>query len=51
MAIYKISDIEGIGPKFAEKLKTVGVRSVNTLLEKGASKKGRKELSEKFQGR
>ncbi|MBN2410919.1 DUF4332 domain-containing protein [candidate division KSB1 bacterium] len=47
MANYKISDIEGIGPKYAEKLKAVGVKSVNALLEKGASKKGRKELADK----
>jgi len=47
MANYKISDIEGIGPKYADKLKAVGVKSVNALLEKGATKKGRKELSDK----
>jgi len=47
MASYKISDIEGIGGKYAEKLKTAGVKSVNALLEKGATKKGRKELAEK----
>ncbi len=47
MASYKISDIEGIGEKYAEKLRAVGVKSVNALLEKGGSKKGRKELSEK----
>ena len=47
MANYKISDIEGIGPKYAEKLKAVGVRSVNALLEKGSTKKGRKDLADK----
>ena len=47
MANYKIADIEGIGPKFAEKLKKVGIRSVNALLQAGATKKGRKELAEK----
>lgn len=47
MASYKISDIEGIGEKYAEKLRAAGVKSVNALLEKGSSKKGRKELSEK----
>ena len=46
MANYKISDIEGIGPTYAQKLKAVGVRSVNALLEKGASKKDRKALSD-----
>jgi predicted flap endonuclease-1-like 5' DNA nuclease len=47
MASYKISDIEGIGEKYAEKLKAAGVKSVNALLEKGGPKKGRKELAEK----
>jgi len=47
MANYKISDIEGIGPKYAEKLKAVGVKSVNALLEKGSTKKGRKDLADK----
>jgi len=45
MANYKISDIEGIGPAYSEKLQAAGVRSLNALLEKGCSKKGRKELS------
>ena len=45
MANYKISDVEGIGPKFAVKLSKAGVRSVNALLEKGASKKDRKALA------
>jgi predicted flap endonuclease-1-like 5' DNA nuclease len=47
MANYKISDVEGIGPKFAQKLQKAGVRSVNALLENGASKKDRKELAGK----
>ena len=47
MANYKISDVEGIGPKFAQKLQKAGVRSVNALLENGASKKHRKELAGK----
>lgn len=42
----KLIDIEGIGEKYAEKLKAAGVRSVNGLLEKGGSPKGRKELEE-----
>ena len=45
MANYKISDVEGIGPKFATKLSKAGVRSVNTLLKEGASRKGRKSLA------
>jgi predicted flap endonuclease-1-like 5' DNA nuclease len=35
MANYKISDIEGIGPAYEEKLKVAKVRSVNSLLKKG----------------
>jgi predicted flap endonuclease-1-like 5' DNA nuclease len=41
----KISDIEGIGPVYAAKLTKAGIRSVDALLEKGASEKGRKELA------
>ena len=42
----KISDFEGIGPAFAEKLAAAGVRSVEGLLTAGASKKGRQTLAE-----
>ncbi len=45
MASYKISDIEGIGPAYAEKLRLAGVRSVDALLKKAAEKKGRGTLS------
>ncbi len=47
MASYKISDIEGIGPTYAEKLAKAGVKSVKSLLTKGATKQGRIELAEK----
>lgn len=40
-----ITMIEGIGPVFKEKLGTVGISSVEALLEKGGSKKGRVELA------
>lgn len=43
---YKISDIEGIGPALSEKLTAVGIKTVEALLERGGSKKGRKELAE-----
>lgn len=43
---YKINDIEGIGPVLSEKFKGVGIKTVEALLTKGASKKGRKELAE-----
>jgi len=41
----KLEDIEGIGPKYAEKLRAAGVRSTNDLLKKGATPNGRKEIS------
>ncbi len=43
----KIADVEGIGPAFAAKLETAGVKTVESLLEVGASPKGRKGLAEK----
>ena len=39
--------IEGIGPTYAEKLRSIGVRSIEALLERGATRKGRTELEEK----
>ena len=41
-----IIDIEGIGPVYAGKLAEVGIDTVEELLERGASPKGRKELAE-----
>lgn len=46
MAGYPITKIEGIGPKFAEKLTTAGVKRTDQLLERCATKKGRKEFAE-----
>lgn len=43
---YKIIDIQGIGPVYAEKLIAVGVETVAQLLEKGKTAKGRKALEE-----
>ncbi|HOC31003.1 MAG: DUF4332 domain-containing protein [Armatimonadetes bacterium] len=43
----KLIDIEGIGPAYAAKLEGIGVSSVEKLLEKGATKKGREALAEK----
>jgi hypothetical protein len=39
-------DIEGIAENYSEKLHAAGVGSVEALLEKGATPKGREELSE-----
>ncbi|ESS70446.1 ferredoxin [Methyloglobulus morosus KoM1] len=41
----QIEDIEGVGPQYAEKLKTAGIHSVEKLLESGATAKGRDELA------
>lgn len=40
-------DVEGIGPKYTEKLKKAGIRSTNELLKKGATLSGRKEIESK----
>jgi predicted flap endonuclease-1-like 5' DNA nuclease len=41
----RIVDIEGIGPVYAEQLKEAGIRSTSTLLRRGGTAKGRKELA------
>jgi len=41
-----IEDIEGIGPAYGEKLRTVEIITVESLLEKGANPAGRKMISE-----
>ena len=43
---YKIIDIQGIGPVYAEKLIAAGVETVDQLLERGKTPKGRKELED-----
>ena len=42
-----IDAIEGIGHKFATKLRKARVRTTEALLKQGANKKGRKQLAEK----
>ncbi len=42
----EISYIEGIGPVYAEKLKSVGVLTALDLLKSGATRKGRSEIVE-----
>ena len=44
--IYKIIDIQGIGPVYAEKLIGIGIETVDQLLEKGADAKGRAAIEE-----
>ena len=41
-----LESIEGIGPAYAQKLKSVGVTTVEGLLKKGATPKGRQEVAE-----
>jgi len=47
MADYKIKDIEGIGPAYAEKLAKAGVNTTGSLLDQACTPKGRKSLAEK----
>lgn len=41
-----IVEIEGIGPAYAEKLAVAGIKTVEGLLEAGATKAGRKKIAE-----
>ena len=43
----KLTEIEGIGASYVEKLQRAGIASIEDLLEKGSSPKGRKEVAEK----
>jgi predicted flap endonuclease-1-like 5' DNA nuclease len=43
---YKIEEIEGVGAVYAEKLRALGIKTTDDLLEKGATKKGRASLEE-----
>ncbi|MCX2744280.1 DUF4332 domain-containing protein [Mangrovivirga sp. M17] len=42
----KITEIEGIGPSYAEKLQKADITTVEGLLEKCASRSGRKNVAE-----
>lgn len=43
---YKIIDVEGIGPVYAEKLQAAGIKTTEDYLEKCATPAGRKALAE-----
>ncbi len=43
----KLTEIEGVGATYAEKLLGAGVTSTNDLLDQGANPAGRKEIAEK----
>ena len=45
MASYSIQDIEGIEPKSAMKLKNLGIRTTNKLLQRAWNPKGRKAIA------
>jgi len=42
-----LTQVEGIGETYAEKLKAAGIATTDQLLEKGATRAGRKEIAEK----
>jgi predicted flap endonuclease-1-like 5' DNA nuclease len=42
---YKVEKIEGVGAKFAAMLGKAGIRNTKQLLDKAATRKGRKELA------
>jgi hypothetical protein len=42
---YKIESVEGIGPKNAEVLRKAGISRSHHLLERAATRKGRKEVA------
>lgn len=41
----KLEYVEGIGPKYAKQLEKAGVRGTQSLLTRGATRQGRKELA------
>jgi predicted flap endonuclease-1-like 5' DNA nuclease len=41
----KLESIEGIGPAYATELRMGGVGSIESLLEKGATKRGREDMA------
>ncbi|MFZ5808508.1 MAG: DUF4332 domain-containing protein [Chloroflexota bacterium] len=43
----KLEDVEGIGPKYADKLRSIGIRSSDAFLQAASTPKGRKDLAEK----
>jgi predicted flap endonuclease-1-like 5' DNA nuclease len=44
-AAMNIIDLEGVGPVYAGKLEAVGVKTVESLLDWGATPKGRKDIA------
>ncbi len=48
MAKKRIQDIEGIGPTYAEKLASIGITTVEALLEQAGTPEGRKSIAERL---
>lgn len=46
MGTYRVEEIEGVGPVYAAKLEKAGIKWVEDLLEKCASRKGRGQVAE-----
>lgn len=42
----KLTDMEGIGPAYAQKLESAGVQTIQSLLKQGATPKGRSSIAE-----
>ncbi|MDH3618769.1 MAG: DUF4332 domain-containing protein [Nitrosopumilus sp.] len=47
MTTLKITEIEGIGPSYGEKLESAGMKNSDDLLDAGKTPQGRKDLAEK----
>jgi len=43
----KLTDIEGVGKVYSQKLKTAGISTTNALLKKGATPQGRQAIANK----
>jgi len=43
---YRVEKIEGVGPKFAAILGKAGIKNTKQLLDKAATRKGRKDLAQ-----
>lgn len=43
---YKIDEIEGIGPAYAQKLRKVGIKTTGALLKRASDARGRKALAD-----
>jgi len=48
VAKKRIQDIEGIGPVYAEKLASIGITTVEALLEEAGTPQGRKSIAERL---